>query len=101
MTNNSCIYAEAMKANPSRNVFLILGLGTFTAFIFILIYFIGERTGIFPVLSVITLPYLSEGENWILFLILVFLLFTLGIFLIAIIGYHGFKYQCKKKSNIS
>jgi len=95
--NRSCTYANALKEKPGQNMFMLLGFGAFIAVVFMIVYFLGERTGIFPLVQVIQLEALTEGENWILFITAIFLIFTFGVLLIGIILYHSFKRQCKKQ----
>jgi hypothetical protein len=98
ISSRACNYAKEMKENPIRNLFFILGFGFMLGIFFIVIYFIGERVGLFPVLSLFELGFLTDAENSILFILLFFLIIMMGTLLIGVLLYHLFKHQCKTGS---
>lgn len=73
------------------NGFALLGFSVLLAFILMVIYLIGERLNIAPVLSVFFLEGLTEGENWLLF----FSMFILALFggVLVIWGLYRFHHQ--------
>jgi len=60
--------AKPFKFSRGSNLFLILGIASFLALIFMIVIFFNERLGITPWMSVIFLDNFTEGENWILFM---------------------------------
>lgn len=75
-------------------ILAILGLGTLMATIFMVLWFSGERLGLFQYLSVCQIEGLTEGENWILFVATFILTFFIILLVIWFI-YRGYrKWQC-------
>jgi hypothetical protein len=76
------------KRNPqlmgSRNSFFYsLGLGTFIALVVMIGWFLGERLGITPYLTLLPMESLTPGENYILFCAIGIILCTIGVILIG------------------
>jgi hypothetical protein len=79
MPRDNLIDNEIINNEGTRGfvkVMALIGISGFIAFVFVIIFFIGEKLNITPSIEVFQLPYLTEGENWIVFM----LFFSLSIF---------------------
>lgn len=69
----------------------LFGVAVCIGFVFMIIYFLGERAGFAPWLSVNLMEGVTNGENWTLFLFTIFLAFYFSLltFWLAYKYFHG------------
>jgi len=77
----------------AKTVFMLVGIATFIGFVYMSMFYVGERTGLTPWMSLIYNDAMTDAEN-----ILRYMSFTIFTFFVAVfIIYIAFKKFKKKK----